>query len=84
MEYHLGGCRKTYLLLRVTPLFLPGTLLQASRTNIFRNQPSLLTYVLHTGLTKIFIIFWLGYAIVRDASTNSATGEVIGSPKRQA
>ena len=41
MEYHLGGCRKTYLLLGVTSHFSRESTSQASGTNIFISKTRL-------------------------------------------
>ena len=41
MEYHLGGCRKTYLLLRVTSHFSRESTSQASGTDIFISKTRL-------------------------------------------
>ena len=49
MEYHLGGCRKTYLLLGVTSVFSRETLTQTTGTDIFNQQDRGLTYGLHAG-----------------------------------
>ena len=45
-----NGHLKTYLLLRVTPLFLPDALVQAFRTDILIGRVLPPTYVLHTYL----------------------------------